>query len=141
MDLAEFTKWTKFEDVKALAESTSSGVYVLSRYKKSPNGPLNFTSKNIVYIGETTKQSIRTRLNQFGTSAFKRKNGHSGGWTYSEQFLGSTISEVVPSDIYVSFLPIDINRYDGAAYIKFVERLLILRYVQKNKKNPACNKS
>ena len=96
-------------------------------------------SDNIVYIGETTKQELSTRLWQFARSAFSQKIGHSGGWTYSKQFLGEQKIDEVPVNLYVSVLSVDREEKESKAYIKYIERLLIWEYFKEHGDYPPCN--
>jgi hypothetical protein len=135
----DFSDWFKFPDYSKQDGRKLPGVYVLAHFNKKLSSPPLLISKNIIYIGETTQQSIHKRLYQFSNSAFKRKNGHSGGWTYSDKFLNNKSTENIPSNLYVSILPIDRPVKESKAYIKYVERLLIWEYFKTQKDYPACN--
>ena len=140
-DLA-FDHWIPFEEVKGNVDSKLPGVYLLAHYDHKPIKKPEVDSQDIIYIGETTSQTIRKRLSQFSNSAFFRKIGHSGGWTYSATFLNDEIIDTPPLNLYVSFLALDFpDPKESKAYIKYVERLAIWRFYQKNKTYPVCNKS
>lgn len=139
MDIPDFCGWVKFDEYKTLEGKNFPGIYLLSHFKRKPNSLPNVTSKNIVYIGETTGQTISKRLYQFKQSAFLRKNGHSGGWTYSGEFLNRKKCEGAPNNLFVSILPVDRPEKESKAYIKLIERLLIWNFFQKNKDYPICN--
>ncbi len=134
-----FSNWLKFPEYLEYEGRKYPGVYVLARFSKNPLSPPNLISKNIVYIGETTQQNLHKRLYQFSNSAFKRKNGHSGGWTYSDVYLKSKIIKSAPEDLYVAMLPVNREEYESKAYIKYIERLLIWEYFKKHKNYPTCN--
>jgi len=140
LDITKFSKWHKFDDIFGLEETKSPGVYVLAHWDSVQSKPKSFISKEIFYIGETTKQTIRARLRQFENSAFKEKSGHSGGWTYREKCKAVTKP---PKNLYVSFRPEKSSGYKGVAIIKYIERGLLLNYVlkQSNKESPVCNKA
>jgi hypothetical protein len=78
-------------------------------------------------------------LSQFSHSAFSRKNGHSGGWTYSDMYLNGIAQELIPEHLYVAILPIDKTEKESKAFIKLVERLVIWKYFQVNNDYPSCN--
>ena len=142
MEDLKFGSWVRFEDVKDHADSILPGVYLLAHYDNKPINTPEVDSQDIIYIGETTSQTIRKRLYQFSNSAFFRKIGHSGGWTYSDTFLNSEVIDSPPLNLYVSFFAVDFSDpKESKAYIKYIERLAIWRFYQKNKTYPICNKS
>jgi hypothetical protein len=101
------TEWTHFDQVTSIQGIDKPGVYLLAHFEKNPESSRVSMVDDIVYIGETTRQTIGARLGQFAQSAFKRKIGHSGGWTFSDEFLGSQEIGSVPDNLYVSILPVD----------------------------------
>ena len=135
----KFSNWFKFSGDLEQEGLKLPGVYVLAHFNRKPSSPPVLTTINIFYIGETTKQNIRKRLYQFSNSAFKRKCGHSGGWTYSDTYLNKMTIENVPPKLYVSILPVDRPEKESKAYIKYVERFIIWEYFKKNKDYPQCN--
>lgn len=142
MEDLKFGSWIQFKAVKDHADSKLLGVYLMAHYDDRTSKSPYFDSQDIIYIGETTSQTIRKRLYQFSNSAFFRKIGHSGGWTYSDTFLNSSIIDSPPQNLYVSFLSVDFpDPKESKAYIKYVERLASWKFYQKNKTYPICNKS
>jgi len=139
MEVPAFQEWAKFKDYKSLEGAGLPGVYVLAHFQRKPSSAPNLSSANIVYVGETTGQTIAKRLYQFSQSAFYRKNGHSGGWTYSNKCLEGNTCETAPEDLYVAILPVDRPHEESKAYIYLIERLVIWNYFQKNRTYPKCN--
>ena len=133
------SEWTHLGEVENIQGVDKPGLYLLAHFDKSPESSRARLSDNIVYIGETTRQTIGVRLYQFAQSAFKRKIGHSGGWTYSDVFLSSQHIDSVPDNLYVSILPVDREEKESKAYIKYVERLLIWEYFKEHGDYPRCN--
>jgi hypothetical protein len=69
--------------------------------------PDNYRVNNdfIIYIGETTGQTLAERLRQFNTSAFSERPGHSGGNTFR-----MTLLETIPLEqLWVSACPVDMG--------------------------------
>jgi hypothetical protein len=133
------TKWFPFKEVRNIPDVDKPGVYLLAHFAKNPRASNVSMSDNIIYIGETTKQTINARLDQFAGSAFMQKNGHSGGWTYSRIYLGEQQVSEVPGNLYVSIFSVDREEKESKAYIKYVERLLIWEYFKVQGDYPLCN--
>ncbi len=135
----KFSEWTKFSNREKLAGINVPGVYLLAHFERKPSGRANFTSDRIVYIGETTSQTILKRLYQFQRSAFKKKTSHSGGGSYNDKcLLGKAVTEE-PNNLCVAILPVNKEYKERKAYIKYVERLAIWEFFVKNKVYPKCN--
>ncbi len=141
MDIPKFSQWVRFAHYKELGCLSLPGVYVLGHFSSPPENDTGINTSHTIYIGETTSQKLSTRLYQFGRSAFLKKNGHSGGHTYSRVFLDNkplSLNEV-PDNLYVAVLPVDKPTKESKAYIKLVERLAIWEFFQKNGDYPSCN--
>ncbi|MAD80585.1 MAG: hypothetical protein CMJ50_07050 [Planctomycetaceae bacterium] len=92
-------------------------------------------TEEIIYFGETCSQTLSTRWNQFNRSAFLGKDGHSGGWTYREEFGDEGHS------LYVAAFPVDgLPDELQPHFIRFVERKLIWEYILKWERTPVCNR-
>ncbi|WP_143189368.1 hypothetical protein [Paraburkholderia lycopersici] len=132
--------WVRYGEHKTLKDCRLPGIYVLAHFKKPPVSTASVTSKEVIYIGETTGQDIAKRLYQFGRSAFKRLPAHSGGWRYSDEFLGSSEIDQPPNNLYVSIMGVNQSDTEQATvYIKYLERSAIWLFFQKNKSLPRCN--
>ena len=134
-----FSNWIKYKDYKKLDGCKLPGVYIMAHFKKVPASTGSPSSKNVIYIGETTSQTIEKRLYQFGYSAFKHGIAHSGGWSYSYEFLNNEITEEIPDNLYVSIMGVDKPQLESKAYIKYLERAAIWDHFKKNKSYPICN--
>ncbi len=111
------------------------GVYLLARFKpRQVPGSVNPLDDNIVYVGETTRSFLRKRWYQFNRSAFEQKAGHSGGWSYA-RLHGKDTSKL----LFVSALPCDLEETKAAAYIRFIERLILWEFVARHGRFPDCN--
>lgn len=80
---------------------------------------------------------MKTRWYQFARSAFERKSGHSGGWSFSREFFDRQKTE--PSWLYVAALPVLLDEPRRSAWIRHVERQLIWEYVERFERLPVCN--
>ena len=141
MKIPKFSEWMKFSEYKEFEGRKFPGVYLVANLKRKPSGRPDPLSSKIVYIGETTKQDLSKRLYQFSRSAFCRKAGHSGGWSYSKEYLKKRKIEQPPKDLYIALLPVDKPCFEeSSAYIKVVERVIIWNYYQSNGFIPFCNK-
>jgi hypothetical protein len=138
MTLPDFDNWTPWANRKAIKNCDRPGVYLLGQFPSPPPTSVDPVAENIVYVGETCDQSLLGRWYQFGRSAFERKNGHSGGWTFSDRFLASCVAEAPPW-LYVATLPVFLDEPHQSTYIRFIERWLIWEYVQKFGARPICN--
>ena len=135
-ELPIFGPWKQYD----LRERTNlPGVYLLAHMASVPAGPGDPLSSDVIYIGETTGQTLEKRLYQFARSAFSRKSGHSGGWTYSDTFLTGEPVETSPENLYVAVLPVDMELKKAKAYIKAVERVALWNYTEAYGCYPACN--
>ena len=104
---------------------TLPGVYVISQEK----------IENVIYIGETT--GLRERVKTFSEAARGDPGKkHSGGKTYHRK-IGPDVSKLLLR--YHTSQVISDAPGIQVAYIKFVERLLIWRFVEEHGKLPLCN--
>jgi len=134
--LKKFTPWTQWSSRKELNLS-APGVYMLGRFAKSalPGTPSLLIP--LVYIGETCGQSLGDRLYQFERSAFQNRLGHSGGATFASTFK----TQVSPSWLYISVFAMPLlEEPECSAYIRYIERALLWKYVQNHAELPTCNR-
>ena len=139
MKIPKFTNWVEFSEYKNFHLRGLPGVYLMANFSRKPLGIPDPLSKKVIYVGETTKQNLAKRLYQFSRSAFSRKSGHSGGWSYSNKFLKNRARKHPPVDLYVAFLPIDRQEEESSAYIKAIERVIIWKHYETNGSIPECN--
>ena len=138
MELPSFSQWVPWSQRYSLTDCDHPGLYLLRRFDADPTtmpGPMD---AELVYIGITCDQTLTKRWYQFNRSAYERKNGHSGGWTFNSLYCGNGTAETHPW-LYVSCLPVHLEEPELSAYIQFVERWLIWEHVQRYGKMPACN--
>lgn len=131
-----FCDWRPWSERTVLEGKNLPGVYFIARSKKKPD---NYRVNNdfIIYIGETTGQTLADRLRQFNTSAFSERPGHSGGNTFRLTLLETTPLE----HLWVSACPVDMGQPYTTAYIKHLERKLLWEYVCTWGRYPDCNRS
>ena len=131
LSFSNWTKWTQRNGLRNIDKCP--GVYMLAHFDNSPNETIKLVS-NIVYIGETCRQTLKIRLNQFARSASTSNEGHSGGQKYYEKFGG------VRNTLYVSVYPVEhLDNPIRPFYIRHIERKLLYHYVRKFERPPACN--
>lgn len=129
----EFGSWFKWKERGSIENSERHGVYMLSKFTAAPHAP-DPLDGDVIYFGETCNQSLKRRWAQFDLSAFHGVRGHSGGSTYRERFKDDGL------DLYVAAMPVVIaDEWLRSSFIRFAERKLILDYVVKWNRLPACN--
>ncbi len=129
-----FSKWFQWNERTQIKNINLPGVYILAKFKKIPEGNANPNDKNIIYVGETCDQTLKKRWYQFNNSAFRDKDGHSGGWSYESTFGDKG------DDLYVATLPVDLPKNLRHLFIRFVERKIILEFALKYNAQPKLNK-
>ena len=134
-----FSEWFNFKDFEGKDKIEQQGTYIIGKFAIKPSRTVNFTDPNIIYVGETTLK-LKIRLRAFSKSAFQRKNGHSGGWTFSSRYLDDISINEIPSDLYLSIYCPEGNPAQKKALAKFAERKVILSYCLAHGKYPSCNK-
>ena len=129
-----FTAWTRWEERDSFRGTELPGIYLLAHFRSAPRGRANPLAKEIVYIGETCSTLCR-RWYQFDRSAFRLKDGHSGGWTYREHYPRRR------HHLYVAAFTV--HGVDTAVqpyFIRYIERKLLWDYIRKWGKPPKCNR-
>ena len=127
-----------WDEFKNIPNGNRTGLYIIARFNKRPEGIANPLAQEILYIGEThgAKQNIHSRLNTFFRAAQigKGKVSHSGGNRFNRELGGNL------KNIYVAGFvpPIDGKQY-MTPYICYAERKLIWEYVLKWGNIPRCN--
>ena len=131
----KFSKWVKWSERSKIDNSNFPGVYLLAKFKRVPKEHASPLDKNILYIGETCKNTLKGRWKQFNSSACYNKDGHSGGFTYYKKYKGNV------KDLFVSALPV-MNLNEGLIhlFIRYTERKLLLNYGLRYGKQPECNR-
>ena len=129
-----FSKWFQWSERTKIENADLPGVYILAKFKKIPEGNANANEMSIIYVGETCNQTLKKRWYQFNNSAFRDKDGHSGGWSYESKFKDRG------DDLYVAAFPIDLPKNLRHLFIRYLERKLILEFALKYNTQPTLNK-
>ncbi|MFN3150451.1 hypothetical protein [Bremerella sp.] len=118
------------------------GVYLLAELRDADVSP-SVVDPAIVYIGETTKQSLLERFIQFEEAARTGcTNRHGGGEKYSARTKGELIAKtcrLLPDNFFISVMPVRFEEPEQSAYVKYIERAAIWYFVQSNGRYPSCN--
>lgn len=128
-----FSKWTQWNKRETLQDINFPGVYLLAKFSTVPTGRANPPHKNIIYIGETCKRTLKKRWKEVNSSAFQSKNNpfpskgsHSGGRKYRDKYNDTG------KNLYVAAFPIkDLDDELIPWFIRFQERKLLLDFVCK----------
>lgn len=133
-----FSKWVAWSDRLELAEVHQPGVYMLAHLDEEvgSEAAIDPPSKQVVYIGETTRNSLKGRWRQFQRAVSIGSAPHAGGRTYRKKFGAAKLDDLAVA----GFRPSAIQEEELPWAIKFVERWLLWRYARKWGELPACNK-
>jgi hypothetical protein len=132
----KFSSWVMWADREELPGTDKSGVYLLAHFKRPCRSSASPKTKKIIYVGETTKQTLKKRLEDFHRAAFRGNTPrHSGGKTYHNQF-----GQKEKKDLFVAvFAPNVQDSLLREFYIRYLERKLLYDFVNKWKCKPICN--
>jgi len=134
-----FTPWKKWLNRKSFEDANDQGVYLLAHFKENeiPVGAASPLDPNIIYIGDTRKQTLAIRWSQFNRAAQNGAAGHAGGRTYYKRF------GPLKKELCVAFFspPSMSSERIRSFYIRYVESKLIWKYSQMHKPDKLCNKS
>ncbi len=133
VDRLSFTAWAPWAQRGGLAGVDRPGVYLLARFRSEPPPKADPLDASVLYIGETVRQRLGKRWYDFARSAFKKKDGHSGGWAYRKRVA------TTPRALYVAALPVELAEPHLGAYVRMVERSLLWAYVDRHGRLPWCN--
>ena len=129
-----FSPWMPWEHRNLVPNSHLPGVYLLAQFEAAVPALVDTLANEIVYIGETTDQSLQGRWQQFNRSAFSGKPGHAGGMLYHE-FVGDE-----GQTLYVAaFVPQGLSRELRTVYIRHVAARLIWEWARQWDSAPICN--
>jgi len=132
----ESRNWLPWSDRGNVSGAQHPGVYLIGRFDDNVPGSIDPIDPAILYIGETTGQTIGTRLHQFNRSAFTGRQAHSGGWTFH---TAHALADPPPW-LFVTTVNLDTSELLAGVFIKYVERLLLWNYASAHGRLPACNK-
>ncbi len=128
-----FGQWTFWRDRGEIQGLRHPGIYILAIFKHGAPKVVDPLASEVVYVGETSGQDLRSRWNQFHRSAFEGKFGHSGGTNY-RKMIGDGFRY-----LYVAGLPYDFDEPYSSTYIRYLERLVLLEFVVRHGRRPTCN--
>ena len=138
----EFTPWMPWRGLSEWDVMKLPGVYLLAEIEDNST-TTSVVDPRIIYIGETTKQTLLQRFVQFEEAARTGcKNRHSGGLKYFGRTSGELIGDnqrLLPDDFRISVMPTAFNEPAQSAYIQYTERAAIWYFVQANNRYPKCN--
>ncbi|MEI7064070.1 hypothetical protein [Dickeya chrysanthemi] len=137
LEKTKFQPWINLTKRQDIAEKHLPGVYMIAMGETAP-ADCHITDESIIYIGETTRQTLSKRIHQFAVSAFNEKPGHSGGNTFRKNNK-EVFGDVPETMLWVSVCPIQIDSICASAYIRYLERRQILKFVRAHGKLPRCN--
>lgn len=134
-----FTPWKKWSERKSFDGANDQGVYLLAHFQEDgiPGGAASPLNPQIIYIGDTRKQTLLDRWNQFNRSAQTGVTGHAGGRTYHHEF------GFLKKELCVAFFapPSMGSKRCRSFYIRYVESKLIWKYSRTHNPDKLCNKS
>lgn len=129
-----FHRWVNMTSRGDIQGKNFPGVYMIAKSKSEPSD-YRANNGSIIYIGETTGQTLGDRIRQFSVSAYAEKPGHSGGNTFRTRLATDTPEKM----LWVSVCPVDMGEAYTSAFIKYLERRLIWEYVSAYGERPECN--
>jgi hypothetical protein len=133
-----FSDWIAFDDLSRANTVTLPGVYVVAHIQNS-DADISVIDKRVVYVGETTRQSLKARLRQFQRSICGG-DGHSGGRIlFKAKVDFASLSFAIRPFALDYRTPSDISETFRAAQVKHLERLILHEYVLANKCLPMGN--
>ncbi|MCX6996138.1 MAG: hypothetical protein NTV49_03410 [Kiritimatiellaeota bacterium] len=134
----EFSEWMRWPTHWQHSGIRNPGVYLLARFENDAPTEVDALDPRVLYVGETCNQTLETRLYQFSRSAFRRKTGHSGGWTFCDRFNRGKPADP-PDWLFVSLLPVTLAEPKRSVWIRLVERQILWDFVGKRDRLPQCN--
>lgn len=137
-----FSPWMPCRGLTACDFMKQPGVYLLAEICDDTTAP-SVVDPRIVYIGETTKQTLLERLVQFEEAVRTGcDNRHSGGQKYFTRTKGQLLhnnERLLPDDFRISVMATKLDEPGRSAYIRYTERAAIWYFVLANKHYPSCN--
>jgi len=131
-----FTNWIQLDALGSLEDLDTHGIYLLGRFERRAPTEIDLNDQRIIYIGETCSQTLAKRLGQFRRALLTGRPGHSGGLTLSAHLINGSIN---PKHIFVSIMSVPHPAPEGPAIIRYIERALILKFVQTHGTLPVGN--
>lgn len=138
----EFSPWMPWRGLTANEFMKHPGVYLLAE-KCGDTLPTSVVDPSIIYIGETTRQSLLKRFVQFEEAARTGcTNRHLAGQKYFTRTDGELIGDghrLLPDNFCISVMPVELDEPARSAYIRYTERAALWYFVRANNRYPAFN--
>lgn len=137
-----FSPWLPWRGISGYDFMRHPGVYL---FAELPDGTVHpsVVDPAILYIGETTRQTLLARFIQFEEAARTGcTNRHFGGEKYFARTKGELVAErcrLLPDDFHISVMPITLEEPECSAYIRYTERAALWYFVKANNRYPNCN--
>ena len=129
----EFTAWCPWPARTTLGCRKQPGVYVLA-FDVDEGQRADVLDSRMVYIGETCRELAR-RWRYFEYAARGDDAPHSGGRTF-RQLIEHPVNEL----LVAAWAPSIEDKVLRSAYIRYVERKLLLDWVLRHGRLPLCNR-
>ncbi len=137
-----FSPWLPWRGITAYEFMRHPGVYLFAELPDDTVAP-SVVDPAILYVGETTRQTLLARFIQFEEAARTGcTNRHFGGQKYFTRTDGELIAEkcrLLPDNFYISVMPIKLAEPERSAYIRYTERAALWYFVKANNRYPSCN--
>ena len=129
-----FCPWTPWPRRNEITNSHLPGVYLLATWDTEPPAQTDPRSEALIYVGETTEQSLQGRWQQFDRAAFESRPGHTAGLAYRDILADDGES------LYVAtFVPEGLRRDLRTLFIRYIERRLLWEWARRHGEPPMLN--
>ncbi len=128
----EFSTWCPWPARGTLACRTRPGIYLLA-LDIAEGEPVSTLDRRIVYIGETCRELAR-RWRYFEYAVTTGDAPHTGGKSYRR-----TVKRPLSQLLVAAWAPDLEPKVLRNAYLRYVERKLILQWVSEHDALPICN--
>ena len=137
-----FSPWLPWRGLTAYDFMKHAGVYILAE-TSDDTCPTSVVDPGIIYIGETTKQSLLKRFVQFEEAARTGcTNRHLAGEKYFARAEGELIGgghRLLPDNLCIAVMPVELEEPARSAFIRYTERAAIWYFVRANNRYPVLN--
>lgn len=138
----QFSPWLPWKGLSGHLFMQHPGVYLFAELRDHAVLP-SVADPQILYIGETTAQTLLARFVQFEEAARTGcTNRHLGGEKYSRRSKGELVApkcRLLPDDFFIAVFPVKLDEPESSAFIRYVERMALWCFVKANGRYPPCN--
>lgn len=138
----EFSPWMPWRGITSCDVMKLPGVYLLAEIEDD-SITTSVVDPRIIYIGETTRQTLLQRFVQFEEAARTGcDNRHSGGQKYFGRIEGELVGDsqrLLPDNFRIAVMATAFKEPVQSAYIRYTERAAIWYFVRANNRYPECN--